>query len=90
MLIMSVIPSLQAKFRADRRNSVPTRRSIPFALAELHEAKSIKFARILKIFFPSLWVALVGREIRVPAGIVTPLENVNGRNAMGVVVTSEK
>ena len=30
---------------------MPTRHSIPFALAELREAKSIEFARILETFF---------------------------------------
>src|SRR6266702_5764278 len=30
---------------------------------------------------PSLWIAPAGATISVPVGTVTPLENVNGRNA---------
>jgi hypothetical protein len=35
-------------------------------------------------------VALAGTEINVPAGTVTPLENVNGRNAERLTATAKK
>src|SRR6266702_6986885 len=38
---------------------------------------------------PSLWIAPVGAAISVPAGTVTPLENVNGRNARRPSVTEK-
>ena len=39
---------------------------------------------------PSLWTAEDGTAIAVPAGIVTPLENVNGRNTTRGSATGDK
>ena len=38
----------------------------------------------------SIWIALEGIAISVPAGMITPLENVNGRSARRAIVTSKK
>jgi len=83
-------PSPQAKFWADIEETrcllVTASLSPSQSFAKRNPLNSLGFSKK----FSSLWVALVGRETRVPAGIVTPLENVNGRNARRVVITGEK
>jgi hypothetical protein len=36
---------------------------------------------------PSVWAAFEGMETSVPAGMVMPLENVNGRSARRLIAT---
>jgi hypothetical protein len=83
-------PSPQAKFWADIEETrcllVAASPSLSQSSAKRNPLNSPGFSK----YFSSLWVALVGRASRVPAGMVTPLENVNGRNVTRVVITGEK
>ena len=57
--------------------------SLSLSFANRNPSNSLAFSKALS----SEWVALIGMATSVPTGIVTPLENVNGRSTRRVKPT---
>src|ERR1700761_2087600 len=81
----SVSPISEAKVSCRRRSGLVPGHSVAITFTKLRKTEAIEFLGVwidLCIHLDSTgWVA-----ISVPAGTVTPLENVNGRNARRATV----